>query len=30
MVWPGLQPAAQQLVESIVAGELNGQVSAES
>jgi hypothetical protein len=30
MVWPGLQPTAQQLVESIVAGELNGQVSAES
>jgi hypothetical protein len=30
MVWPGLQPTAQQLVESIVAAELNGQVSAES
>ena len=30
MVWPELQPAAQQLVESIVAGVLNGQVSAES
>jgi hypothetical protein len=30
MVWPGLQLAAQQLVESIVAGELNEQVSAES
>jgi hypothetical protein len=29
MVWPGLQPAARQLVESIAAGELNGQVSAE-
>jgi hypothetical protein len=30
MVWPELQSAAQQLVESIVAGVLNGQVSAES
>jgi len=30
MVWPELQPAAQQLVESIVAGVLNGQVSAKS
>jgi hypothetical protein len=29
MVWPGLQPAAQQLVESIVASVLNGRVSAE-
>jgi hypothetical protein len=30
MVWPGLPPAAQQLVESIVVGVLNGRVSAES
>jgi hypothetical protein len=30
MVWPELQPTAQQLAESIVAGVLNGQVSAES
>jgi len=30
MVWPELQPAAQQLVESIVARVLNGQVLAES
>jgi hypothetical protein len=25
MVWPELQPSSQQLVESIVAGLLNGQ-----
>jgi hypothetical protein len=30
MVWPELQPASQQLVESIIADVLNGQVSAES
>jgi hypothetical protein len=30
MVWPGPQRAAQQLVESIVADVMNGQVSEES